>query len=106
MDLLNILLHFNRETILEWLPAVIWTLSTIIIYKIYSFYGKEIRDHIIKFAVYKLKIKRAKKTICELHRYTAILVLLLGGLYVIDIAPFTVEKATALSNVFKWVYVK
>ncbi|MCK5476790.1 MAG: hypothetical protein KAI55_02635, partial [Candidatus Aenigmarchaeota archaeon] len=96
MDLLYI-----KFSILQWLPSIIWIFATIIIYKLYSYYGREIRNHIICFAVHELKIKNAKKTICELHRYTAILILLFGGIYIVKSAPLSISNALTLTNVLK-----
>ncbi|MCK5176410.1 MAG: hypothetical protein KAQ92_01670, partial [Candidatus Aenigmarchaeota archaeon] len=60
-------LYFIKVSIWQWLPSIIWIFATIIIYKLYSHYGREIRNHLICFAAHELKIKNAKKTICELH---------------------------------------
>ncbi|RLG14247.1 MAG: hypothetical protein DRN66_02490 [Candidatus Nanohalarchaeota archaeon] len=90
-----------KISILSWLPSIIWIVATLVIYKIYSFYGKNIRNQIIQFTLHNLKFRHAKKTICELHKYTSILILLFGGLYVISISPFSDEIAIILTNVFK-----
>ncbi|OYT34841.1 MAG: hypothetical protein B6U87_01350 [Candidatus Aenigmarchaeota archaeon ex4484_52] len=92
-----------KKMLLEWLSPIIWLFVTIIIYKIYSHYKKNIKKQLLHYAKI-FHLKHTKTIIIEVHNYTSFLILIFGAIYILYLSPLPENIILIGMNIIKTIF--